>query len=304
MASWPWYKWFVESWFASETRHGMTIEERGLYRECLDLQAIEKSIPRDLNTLRRLLAADREEFDRAWPKVSTCFVPFLTDRLVNLRMKDVIDDREEVRGERAKAGAKGGKQSGKARRSKREANASILLKQKRSKNEAEEKRREGDTPKADTHTSFGEFGRCLLTPQEHAKLTERIGNQLPDYIERFDVWVEEAPGVKASGVPRSKRKAYNSIIAWFRRDQEKHGRNPATAGVMRNQTNGDEGWVPEEVKKAIKSTREFLADPELGTSARREEFAAFLRSGISKGGEVAEICRAELEGMEATGGKG
>jgi hypothetical protein len=89
----------------------MSAEERGLYRDALDLCYAEGSIPADETTLQRLLAVSSDEFDRSWPRVSSKFEPHptITGRLINPKAKDVLDEQEVYRRKQSEFGKKGGR---------------------------------------------------------------------------------------------------------------------------------------------------------------------------------------------------
>lgn len=95
----PWYQWFHRDWLMDEARADMNLSERGLYRDCLDLNYANGSIPADPSVLFRLLAVDREEFDAAWVKVSEYFEPTEWDatRLTNSRANEVMGENKEYR---------------------------------------------------------------------------------------------------------------------------------------------------------------------------------------------------------------
>lgn len=209
----------------------MTLEERGLYTDLLDIQASEGSIPRDKKAIQRMAAASDEEFERAWPRVSECFVPHLTDRLINLKLKEILGDRESYskgQSERGRKGAKARWQTPKRTPSKRDG-----------KKMPEEKRREESkrTPDPKPKHPHGEFGHALFSDAEYIKLQDKLGDQLSDYIERFDLWVEEAPDAKASGAKRRSRNAYASILAWHRRDVQ--GGNRGSQNGKRTETTAE-----------------------------------------------------------------
>lgn len=107
----PWHVWYHGTWLASESRHLMTLAERGLYRDALDLHYQEGSIPADATLLRRMLGLDSDEFDAAWPNVSKHFRPSDSDpsRLVNNKALDVLDKAEERRRLQSEKGSKGGR---------------------------------------------------------------------------------------------------------------------------------------------------------------------------------------------------
>lgn len=74
-------------------------------------------------------------------------------------------------------------------------------------------------PESEPILSFGEFGRALMTQEQHDKLEAKLNGNLVNYIARFDGWVNEAPKAKArDGVRREDRHAYESINSWWQRD--------------------------------------------------------------------------------------
>ncbi len=77
----------------------------------------------------------------------------------------------------------------------------------------------------------GEFGMAKLTHDQYEKLEERMNGSLNGYIERFDLWVHEAPDAKANGVKRKDRHAYESILNWYERDL-KEGKIKQPSGKM------------------------------------------------------------------------
>lgn len=64
--------WFPESFIAA-TR-GWSLIERAVYRELLDAQWIQGSLPDDHKELMRLAGATKSEWAKAWPTVSKKFV--------------------------------------------------------------------------------------------------------------------------------------------------------------------------------------------------------------------------------------
>lgn len=79
--------------------------------------------------------------------------------------------------------------------------------------------------------SLGEFGWARMTKEQLAKLESKYPAHYMSCIERFDRWVEEAPGAKASnGVRRRDRKAYLTVCAWIDRDVE-NGKSPQPVTV-------------------------------------------------------------------------
>jgi hypothetical protein len=114
MKSLPWIKWNPTKWLSSETRFGMNTSERAIYLDLLFLNYEKGSLPSDLDQLAGMAVVSREEFDRAWPKVSKKFPPRVADptRLSN----EVVEDELHRRAEMAEAGKIGGVASGASRR--------------------------------------------------------------------------------------------------------------------------------------------------------------------------------------------
>jgi hypothetical protein len=61
--------------------------------------------------------------------------------------------------------------------------------------------------------TFGEFGNVRLSPDEHAKLSEKLGSRLNHYIARLDRWGAEEPAKF-----RKKKSHYATILNWVDRD--------------------------------------------------------------------------------------
>lgn len=240
----PWYKWFVSDWRNSETRFRLSLAERGLYRELLDLHHAEGSIPSDKTTLRLMVGATAEDFDVAWANVAPLFHTHKSKpgRLVNDRALSVIAESEKYQKAQRVNGSRGGRpkktqpkpmgfenetqKKARARASESESDTDVSTSN------------EVDTPKppsgalsppAPKRQVFGEFGWVQLSEQEVQKLHDRVGIETAaDYAARFDQWVEEAPNAKHSGVRRKDRNAYASILNWIDRDQKEGKHDPRT----------------------------------------------------------------------------
>ena len=65
----PWYRWFCADWLSSETRLGMDLAARGVYRDLLDYHYQEGSIPAEPAVLARFLGVGMDEFGAAWKQV-------------------------------------------------------------------------------------------------------------------------------------------------------------------------------------------------------------------------------------------
>jgi uncharacterized protein DUF1376 len=117
MPSLPWYKWYPAKWLSSETRLGMTLAERSIYRDLLDALYEKGSLPSDRRVLAQIAGASSQEFDLAWAVVGLNFIPCEDDatRLTNSVAADVLRSRSEM----ADAGRAAGIASGVSRRAAR-----------------------------------------------------------------------------------------------------------------------------------------------------------------------------------------
>lgn len=91
------YPWYITDWRESEAVATMTYEQRGLYRELLDLCWREGSLPNDEAILRRLTFGDSDEFQRCWPAVRRQFEERdgrLWNRKVDEKRPEVLDAKE------------------------------------------------------------------------------------------------------------------------------------------------------------------------------------------------------------------
>lgn len=101
------YSWFISDWTQSEKVASMTLEERGLYRELLDLCYAQGSITTDEATLQKLARCGPKEFKRAWPKVKQCFTLHDDGRLHNARADAQLRSMRQDREKKKRAGRLG-----------------------------------------------------------------------------------------------------------------------------------------------------------------------------------------------------
>lgn len=100
------YPWYFADWLQSETRFDLSLSERGLYRDLLDLCYQDGSIPYDERRLRLMAACGDEEFTLAWEKVKSMFTE-RDGRLYNEKVSEVRGRIEEWHEGRRRAGRKG-----------------------------------------------------------------------------------------------------------------------------------------------------------------------------------------------------
>lgn len=250
MSQLPWYKWFVRDWLTSETRFGMTLAERGLYRDLLDIHYSEGSIPADVRKLRAMVGAHKG-FTRAWGTVQQFFDQHPTDpsRLVNLKALQVIENRIDSGEASRKNGALGGRPKGSAKKPVRLSTGSSKKPLARASDTDTDTdtdtslSNERDTPKPSepARRGYGEFKSAMLSDDEYQKLQARLGGQsTAAYIARFDRWVSEAPTAKAGGVKRRERSAYRTILNWFDSDGAKPKQNGVSSDGRTKQQQRDD----------------------------------------------------------------
>lgn len=101
------YPWYIKDWLLSEARLTMTLEERGLYRDMLDMFFDQGSLPADERALFRMAACETHEFKRAWPVVRKKFTE-RDGRLYNQKAEEVLSKKLATREIRASIGRLGG----------------------------------------------------------------------------------------------------------------------------------------------------------------------------------------------------
>ena len=105
------YPWYIADWRESETRLGLNLAERGLYRELLDYCYLEGSLPSDLGQLGLLCCCTVADFRKAWPAVEPLFERDGA-RLIHRKVNEVRLKLDSYHEQKRHAGAK----SGQARR--------------------------------------------------------------------------------------------------------------------------------------------------------------------------------------------
>ncbi len=192
-----WHRWHHAAWLGSETRYSMSLTERGLYRDLLDLHYAEGSIPSDPVILCRMLGVDADEFGVAWPVVRRCFRVADDDagRLVNDKALEVISRAEKYRAAQSAKGRMGGR----PRRSKSRGKATALPELNRSLTVVK--------PKDSPPTGESQQSSLIIEP-------EGSNDGVCGFDSWWSVWPKKAAKVDA-------RKAYRSVVV--------EGRLPAGA---------------------------------------------------------------------------
>lgn len=101
------YPWYIADWKKSEKVASLSLSERGLYRELLDLCYASGSIPNDPVIIARLIGCAESEVRRAWVKVMDCFSLGDDGRLRNARADEVLLTISESRAKQSKGGRNG-----------------------------------------------------------------------------------------------------------------------------------------------------------------------------------------------------
>lgn len=99
-----WYRWHPSDWRGSARVAALSAEERGVYRELLDLQAELGPFRFDPALLARQLRLDRAEIERAWPAVAGFFEEG-PDGFLNSKVEDEVRRGERLREAGQKAAA-------------------------------------------------------------------------------------------------------------------------------------------------------------------------------------------------------
>jgi hypothetical protein len=106
----PWYPWFLGDWLASPTREDMSAEERGIYRDTLDLLVqFGGSLEINRTKLERRLLVTPEEFERSFPATARQMRPDYeqTGFFVNDKVLRVIEKQQALHDQRSRAGLLG-----------------------------------------------------------------------------------------------------------------------------------------------------------------------------------------------------
>lgn len=202
--------------------------EEGVFHRMLRLSWMNGSIPSDLTELAHLVRVRPSSLKKAWPKLLKLWDP-VVDQPGRLRNKKQENERFFLESKRD-ANSIAGKLSAISRKNKKIESTNV-------QQEFNERSTSLPSPSpspliqysnteklSPLHTyvpviAFGEFGWAKLTADQHEKLTLRLNGKLDSFIERFDIWVNEAPDAKYRGVRRRERHAYESIIAWSQKDE-------------------------------------------------------------------------------------
>lgn len=113
------YPWYIRDWWLSDTRAVLTLEQRGLFRELLDLMVdLGGKLPLDEKYLQAKCAVTEKEWKRTWIIVRE-HLESHTDGYTHPKVSEVVEKIDYFRSERATSGRIGGKKSAETRKQKR-----------------------------------------------------------------------------------------------------------------------------------------------------------------------------------------
>lgn len=103
------YPWYIQDWLLSRARAVLNIEQRGLFREVLDiLYNNEGTADPDEESLRRMCGAERPEWKRSWPAVKK-LLDKVDGQLSHPKVRETIVKLEVYHTKRREAGRSGAK---------------------------------------------------------------------------------------------------------------------------------------------------------------------------------------------------
>lgn len=103
----PWYRWLVRDYRANRKVQRMGYVARGLYRELLDEQWLEGTLPEDVGVLADICGCPVRVMEKAWPEIAPCF-RVIDGRLINDKLESLRTEQDAVRVKRIEAGRLGG----------------------------------------------------------------------------------------------------------------------------------------------------------------------------------------------------
>lgn len=103
----PYFKWLWRDWRANRKVQRLDYVARGLYRDLLDEQWCEGSIPSKIEELADICGCPVEVMSECWPSLKVFFEEQEDGSLVNSKLEKQRTDDDAVRAERARAGKAG-----------------------------------------------------------------------------------------------------------------------------------------------------------------------------------------------------
>lgn len=109
LESLPYFKWYWRDWRSNRRVQRMHYIARGFYRELLDEQWSEGSLPNDMHELADICGCPIAVMQEYWPEIEPCFSETEDGRLVNEKMENQRTENDAKRVKQADAGRRGGK---------------------------------------------------------------------------------------------------------------------------------------------------------------------------------------------------
>lgn len=106
MAKAPSYQWFTRDWFGSSRVRRMNLAERGLYREMLDWQHEDGSVPDDPEQVSSMVGVPLADVEACWPRVRAMFEA-VDGVLINRAFEEKEAAYKRFRKKRSQSGKKG-----------------------------------------------------------------------------------------------------------------------------------------------------------------------------------------------------
>ncbi len=106
------YPWYIADWRNSETRLGLSLAGKGLYRELLDYCYLMGSFPADESKIKSISNSDGHDFARAWKQVRPLFTLISNqdgERFVHPKVNEVRSRLDSYDEQRKEAGRKSGR---------------------------------------------------------------------------------------------------------------------------------------------------------------------------------------------------
>jgi uncharacterized protein YdaU (DUF1376 family) len=105
----PYFKWMWRDWRSNRRVQRMSWAAKGLYRELLDEQWAEGSIPNDMRELAEICGCPMNVMQEYWPEIEPCFDEREDGRLVNRKMENQRTVKDAGRLKQVASGSLGGK---------------------------------------------------------------------------------------------------------------------------------------------------------------------------------------------------
>ncbi len=222
----PYYRWRVQDFRASRKVQRMGYLARGFYRELLDEEWLEGSLPSDVAALADICGCPVKVMEKVWPEILPCFRE-VDGRLINDKLESLRTEQDTLRVKRRAAGQLGGI----AKQTSADAKQ-VLASAEHVTYRREEKRREEDaTLTSDEVRPVASLP--LKKPGEEYAITQADSDDLAKCYPAVDVFAEFGKMRGWLLGNPAKRKTHPGmgrfIASWLSKAQEDHRLHPALA---------------------------------------------------------------------------